>query len=98
MSRALAVDIRRRLLAPGVHVMDRVTETYLDEFSAAHGIGHLPQNDRFEHFASYVSVRRHYSQTFDTSDIATGSGGDTGIDAIAIIVNGILVTDVETFE
>ena len=33
--------------------------------------------------------------TFVPSDIVMGSGGDTGIDAIAIIVNNVLVTDVD---
>jgi hypothetical protein len=91
-------DPRRVFLeAGGLPTMDRVTEAYLDEFSSTVGISHLPQDRRFEHFASYVAVRRHYSQTFDTSDIVTGAGGDTGIDAVVIIVNGSLVTDVEGF-
>lgn len=42
-------------------------------------------------------MRRHYSETFESLDIVIGSGADTGIDAIAIIVNGVLVTDIETF-
>jgi len=92
------IDLRRRCLASGGDdVMDRVTEAYLDEFSSANGISHLPQDARFEHFAGYVALRRQYSQTFDTADIVTGSGGDTGIDAIAIVANGVLITDVETF-
>jgi hypothetical protein len=78
--------------------MDRITASLLEEFSSEHSIMSLPEDKRFEHFASYVTVRRHYSETFDTSDIVTGSGGDSGIDAIAIIVNGSLVTDVEDFE
>lgn len=75
--------------------MDRITEAYLNEFSAENNIMNLPQDVRFEHFTSYVVLRRQYSQTFDTADIIVGAGGDTGIDAIAIIVNGVLVTDVE---
>jgi hypothetical protein len=86
------------MAAEGGNPVDRVTEAYLDEFSAAHGIAHLTQDTRFEHLVSYVAIRRHYSQTFDTSDVVTGSGGDTGIDAIAILVNGALVSDVETIK
>ncbi|MBV8588746.1 MAG: hypothetical protein JO212_01535 [Acetobacteraceae bacterium] len=48
--------------------------------------------------ASYVTVRRQYSQTFDTFDIVTGEGADTVIDAIATIANGTLVTDIDTLE
>jgi hypothetical protein len=76
--------------------MDRITESLLNEFSKEHDIERLAQDKRFEHFASYVTVRRQYSETFDTEDIVTGSGGDIGIDAIAIIVNGSLVTDLDS--
>jgi hypothetical protein len=79
--------------------MDKVTEGFLTEFSAQFGIESLPEKDRFEHFAAWLTVRRHYSDsTFAPGDLVTGSGGDTGIDAIAIIVNNNLVTDVDTVE
>jgi hypothetical protein len=54
-----------------------------------------PEDRRFEHFASYITVRQQHRETFDTADIETGGGNDTGIDAIAILVNGQLVTDVD---
>ncbi len=78
--------------------MDRITESLLNEFSAEHDITHLPEETRFEYFACYVTVRRHYSETFDIEDVVTGAGGDTGIDGVAIIINGSLVTDVESLE
>lgn len=78
--------------------MDRISESLLNEFSGEHGIAHLPEDKRFEHFCCFITVRRHFSETFDTADIATGSGDDTGIDGIAIIVNGSLVTDLEALE
>ena len=78
--------------------MDRISESLLAEFSSEHGIAHLPEEKRFEHFASYITVRRQYAETFDTDDIVTGAGGDTGIDGIAIIVNGTLATDIDTLE
>jgi len=79
--------------------MDKVTEGFLTEFSAQFDIAGLPENDRFEQLAAWLTVRRHYSDsTFVPNDLVTGSGGDTGIDAIAIIVNNNLVTDVDTIE
>lgn len=79
--------------------MDRITESFLTEFVRERELEKLEQSVQFEHFASYISVRRHYNgDTFDTADIVTGSGGDTGVDAIAILVNGSLVTDVESLE
>src|SRR5689334_18785670 len=75
--------------------MDRITNALLEEFSRDHGIAGLPEDQRFERFASYLSVLPHLPESFDTADIATGSGGDTGIDAIGIVVNGTLVTDAD---
>jgi hypothetical protein len=79
--------------------MDRITESFLSEFLRERELESLEKSAQFEHFASHVAVRRHYNgDTFDTADIVTGSGGDTGVDAIAILVNGSLVTDVESLE
>jgi hypothetical protein len=79
--------------------MDRITQSLLTEFSAEHSIETLPEDQRFEHFTGYVTVRRHYGETFDSGDIVVGNGGgDTGIDAIAIIVNGTLIGNIEAFE
>jgi hypothetical protein len=79
--------------------MDRITEGFLNEFSNEFGVTGLPEKDRFELFCGWLSVRRHYSEsTFDPSELVTGSGGDTGFDALAIIVNNNLVTDVDTVE
>jgi hypothetical protein len=84
--------------------MDRITESLLTEFSTEHGIEALEEYKRFEHFASYLVVRDEHSESFDTSDIVVGDdskstqGADTGIDGIAIIVNGFLISDVEELE
>jgi hypothetical protein len=78
-------------------LMDRITESFLGEFVEMHELTKLKESDQFEHFAAFVTVRRHYNgETFDTADIHTGGGGDLGIDAAAILVNGSLVTDVES--
>lgn len=79
--------------------MDRVTESFLAEFAEEHELEKLKQDQQFEHFAAFVTVRRHYNgETFDTDDIHIGGGGDLGIDAVAVLVNGSLVTDVESLE
>ncbi len=79
--------------------MDRITEGLLSEFSGEFAIEGLPEDERFEHFSTWLTVRRHYSEmTFTPGELVTGSGGDIGIDAIAIIVNNNLVTDVDTIE
>jgi hypothetical protein len=77
--------------------MDRVSESLLNKFSEEFNLA-LPENERFEQLAAYLTVQRHYPETFDPGDLITGAGGDTGIDAIAMIVNGALITDLEAFE
>ena len=76
--------------------MDRVSESLLTEFSTDRGIANLPEDKRFEHFVSFITIGRHFNETFDTEDVSVGEA--TGIDAIAAIVNGVLVTDVEGLE
>lgn len=78
--------------------MDRITKSLLDEFSRDTDISNLPEERRFEYFATALTVGRHVSESFDAADLATGQGGDTGVDAIATIVNGSLVTDAELVE
>jgi hypothetical protein len=78
--------------------IDRITQSLLSEFSEGAGTTTLPEDQRFEHFAAFLAISRHFSETFDTSDVVTGSGGDTGIDAVGILVNGALVTDPELVE
>jgi hypothetical protein len=82
----------------GCTVMDRISDTLLRDFSTEHGITDLPEDKRFEHFSCYATIRQHYRPTFDTADVVTGSGNDTHIDGVAIIVNNQLITDVDEFE
>ena len=96
MNPSTALDIRRLEMSGGRTVMDRVTESLLTEFSSERGISHLDEAKRFEHFVSFITVGGHYSESFDTDDISVGAA--TGIDSIAIIVNGSLITDVESLE
>lgn len=92
------IEVQPTLKGGYATIMDRISESLLNEFSAQHGIAHLDEEKRFEHFAAYVTVRRHYSETFDSEEIVTGAGGDTGIDGIAIITNGVLITDLDVFK
>lgn len=86
--------------------MDRITESLLNEFSQENGIAGLTEAKRFEHFCCFVTVRKHHSEHFNTEDVVCGDdsnpgkagGGDTGIDGIAIVVNGSLITDAESLE
>lgn len=78
--------------------MDMITSGLLAEFTKEFQIEKLPEDKRFEHFAGFVVLKRHYSETFDPGDIVTGSGGDLTIDAVGIVVNGILINDEDALD
>jgi hypothetical protein len=87
---------RRFYMSGGRTIMDRISESLLTEFSNEHEIAQLPEEERFEHFVCFIAVGQHYRETFDTADILVGKA--TGIDGIAIIINGSLITDIESLE
>jgi hypothetical protein len=72
--------------------MDRITNNLLDEFAKEHGLESHPPVKQFEHFTAFSIVSHEYSESFDPSDVVVAGEDDTGIDGIAIIVNGSLVT------
>jgi hypothetical protein len=76
--------------------MDRVSESLLNEFCDQHGLSLLTEEKKFEHFVAFITIGQHYGDSFDTEDVLVGAA--TGIDAIATIVNGNLITDVESLE
>ncbi|HMM76416.1 MAG TPA: AIPR family protein [Gammaproteobacteria bacterium] len=67
----------------------------MQEFAAEHELARLDDAALFEHFCSHLTISRFVPETFDTADVVVGSGADTGIDAIAILVNGALMTDAD---
>jgi hypothetical protein len=79
--------------------MDKITLSLLTEFSEEFGISDIKESERFEQFAAQLVVCRHFSEsTFVPSEVHTGGGSDGGIDAIGVIVNNNLVTDVDTVQ
>jgi hypothetical protein len=78
--------------------MDRISKSLLEEFTADHGIEKLPEEKQFEHFAAFLAVTSHSAETVATEDVVSGAGGDTGVDAIAVLTNGLLLTDVDQID
>jgi len=52
----------------------------------------------FEHFANFCVVSHDYGEEFDVADVHTGGADDLGIDGLAIIVNGAMVSDLAEVE
>ena len=75
--------------------MDRITHNLLFEFVADQDLTHLPESEQFEHFVNNAVISTEYQESFDVEDVYVGGDGNPGIDGLAIIVNGSLVTDVD---
>lgn len=75
--------------------MDRITKQLVVDFLSTQEINSVSQSDDFEVFSNYCVVSKEYNRTFDPTDITVGNGNDTGIDGIAIVVNGYLVEDID---
>lgn len=71
--------------------MDRITEHLVDNFISNFDLNVSDEFKRFELFCIYSIVSREHSETFDIDRVSVGNGNDTGIDGIAIIVNGKLI-------
>lgn len=73
--------------------MDKITKSLLDTFSNQNEIEALNESIRFEHFSNFSIISKLFRGSFELDDIHSGSGGDCGIDGLAIIVNGRIVLD-----
>ena len=78
--------------------MDRIVQSYMESFLTSQQIEEKDQSKQFEMFASFCAVEQHYTDTYNLSDIITAEGGDCGIDAIAIIINGTMITSEDEVE
>ena len=71
--------------------MDRITESLITELLSNLEINSEGESKDFEKLSNYTVVSNEYNKTFDIDTLTVGDGNDTGIDGIAIIVNGQLV-------
>jgi len=75
--------------------MDRITKQLLTDFLKDQQIPTKSEAEDFEKFCNYTVLSNEYNKTFDVNSVTVGAGSDTGIDGIAIIVNGHLVEDTD---
>lgn len=71
--------------------MDRITQSLITELLTNLEINSEGESKDFEKLSNYTVVSNEYNKTFDIDTLTVGDGNDTGIDGIAIIVNGQLV-------
>ncbi len=67
--------------------MDRVTKSFLNEFSRNNGFESLKQDVLFEHFTNYTVVEPKTEYLFDIEDLNIGKNRTIGIDGFAILLN-----------
>lgn len=78
--------------------MDRITKKLLQDFLEAQELEAGDESSDFELFCNYSVLANEYNKTFDAKAVTVGAGADTGIDGIAIIVNGHLVEDIDEID
>lgn len=78
--------------------MDRITRQLVIDLARTQEINSTKESEKFEAFCNYAVLSNEYSKTFDINSISVGSGNDTGIDGIAIIVNGHLIEEPEEID
>jgi hypothetical protein len=74
--------------------LDQITKSLVDQFVASEGIQELSAAEQFERFVNFAIVSSEHSDTFSVEEVS-GPGDEVGIDGIAVIVNGALVTTAE---
>lgn len=69
-------------------LVDRITQSFLQEFSTNFGFEKLDTSDQFEFFADYCAIANETNTVdIDLQDMNTGNSAQ-GIDGIAIEING----------
>ena len=72
--------------------MDRITKTLVQDFVDEQKLGALDDSQAFERFCNFCVISKEYPDTFDVEEVSVGKGDDTGLDGIAMVVNGTLVS------
>lgn len=80
------------------HYMDRITKTLLNDFLKTQEIIGKDESSNFEKFVNYSILSNEYNKSFDIDSISIGAGNDTGIDGLAIIVNGHLIEELNEID
>lgn len=78
--------------------MDRITTALLQDFVQSQGLEALDEEEAFERFANFCVMSENLGESFNIEDVSVGGGSDTGLDGIAVLVNGALVTTPEEID
>ncbi len=86
------------MIEKGEKNMDRIIKSLVEDLLKTQEMTAENEDKDFERFVNYCIISREYNRSFDLEDTLTGSGDDTGIDGIGIIVNGQLMENTEDID
>lgn len=78
--------------------LDLITRALVAEFLSDADIKSTSESQDFEKFSTHIFVSPLIEGAPDYQVTSTASGNDTGLDTIAIVVNGELITEVEEID
>jgi len=78
--------------------MDKITTSLISELLKNKELESEGESKDFEKLANYCIISNEYSKTFEIESLTVGDGNDTGIEGIAIIVNGQLIENTEEID
>ncbi|NQU84483.1 MAG: AIPR protein, partial [Mariniphaga sp.] len=78
--------------------MDRIVKSLVEDLLKSLELSSEGIEKDFEKFSNYCLVSKEYNKSFDIDLTETGSGDDTGIDGIAVIVNGQIIENKEDID
>ena len=78
--------------------MDRITTSIINELLRDQELKSEGAPKDFEKLVNYACISAEYNKIFDLEFATIGNGSDTGIDGVAIIVNGALVEAIDEVE
>ncbi|MBW1613518.1 MAG: AIPR family protein [Deltaproteobacteria bacterium] len=78
--------------------MDRIVKSLVEDLLKSLELSSEGIEKDFEKFSNYCLISKEYNKSFDIDISETGTGDDTGIDGIAIIVNGQIVENKEDID
>lgn len=77
---------------------DEILKSYVRDFGAQYALEAKSEPEQFERFVNFCIISKQYPRDFDFEDLSIGGGADSGIDGVAIIVNGNIVQEPEEID
>lgn len=78
--------------------MDRIIESYIEDFKEEFNYDNTERNKLFEHFANYTIISKIYPDRSSLDKINVGGNKNPGIDGLAIMTNNHLTTSEEEID